>query len=103
MSEIITIDSEQVTRFIATLDHLQDSLEVMAVSCKPTLNGESYLTEKEVSKRIRVSERTLQNWRSQGVVDFIKFSGKIIYAESAIQQLLDKNFNKAWDCELQRR
>ena len=96
MSEIITRDSEQVTRFTATLDRLEDDLRALVASCKPTLNGESYLTEKEVSKRIRVSERTLQNWRSQGVVDFIKFSGKIIYAESAIQQLLEKNFQKAW-------
>ncbi|MFI3293721.1 MAG: helix-turn-helix domain-containing protein [Rikenellaceae bacterium] len=96
MGEIITHDSEQVTRFVDTLDSLQESLETMTLNCKPTLNGESYLTDKEVSERLKISERTLQDWRSKGIIDYIKFRGKVIYAESAIQRLLDKHFQKAW-------
>ena len=96
MSEIITIDSELVTRFISTLDRLQDNLEVMTISCKPTLNGETYLTDKEVSERLKISRRTLQDWRNIGNIEFIQFEGKILYTESAIQRLLDKHYRKAW-------
>ena len=96
MSEIITKDSELVTRFISTLDRLEDGLERLNESCKPTLNGETYLTDKEVSERLKISRRTLQDWRDSRKIEFIKFEGKIIYTESAIQRLLDKHYQKAW-------
>ena len=96
MSEMITRDGELITRFISMLDRLQDDLERLDESCKPVLNGELYLTDKEVSERLKISRRTLQEWRNSGKIEFIQFEGKILYTESAIQRLLDKHYQKAW-------
>ncbi len=96
MSEIITRDGELVTRFISMLDRLQDGLDRLDKNCKPVFNGELYLTDKELSERLKISRRTLQEWRNSGKIEFIQFEGKILYTESAIQRLLDKHYQKAW-------
>ena len=96
MSEMITRDGELITRFISMLDRLQDDLDRLNKSCKPLFNGELYLTDKELSERLKISRRTLQEWRNSGKIEFIQFEGKILYTESAIQRLLDKHYQKAW-------
>ena len=96
MSEIITRDGELVTRFISMLDRLQDGLDRLDENCKPVFDGELYLTDKEVSERLKISRRTLQEWRNSGKIEFIQFEGKILYTESAIQRVLDKYYQKAW-------
>ncbi len=98
MGEFITKDGEQVSTFMGQLDRMQSQLNNLTKGCKPIFNGEIYLTDKEVSERLRVSRRTLQEWRNSGMIDYIKLDGKIIYAESAVQKLLDKHHYKAW-CE----
>lgn len=50
----------------------------------PQLNGEKYLTNREVCQLLRISPRTLQNWRDTGKIPFIRLKGKILYKESEI-------------------
>ncbi len=98
MGEIITKQSERVTRFLGMLDRMMDGLDRLATNYTPRLGGETYLTENELSKRLKVSTRTLQEWRSGGKIEFIQFEkkGKVVYAESAVQLLLEKSLNEAW-------
>ncbi|MGL5684010.1 MAG: helix-turn-helix domain-containing protein [Marinifilaceae bacterium] len=54
----------------------------------PHLNGEKYLTNLEVCQLLRISSRTLQNWRDTGKIPFIKLKGKILYQESEILKIV---------------
>lgn len=60
------------------------------------LNNEFYLTDKEISVRLKVSRRTLQEWRYGGRISYFQVGGKILFRESDIQALLDKNSRKAF-------
>jgi len=60
------------------------------------LNGEKYLTDKEVSEKLKVSRRTLQDYRNQGRIAYIQLGGKILYKESDIEKMLEDNYYKAW-------
>ena len=55
--------------------------EVLSQSHTPRLNGETYITDNELSEQLRVSERTLQEWRTSGKIDCIQFEkkGKVLY------------------------
>lgn len=97
MSEIVTKDSERVASFLKTLDHLLDGVQNLVVSHKPALGGEHYLTDREVSVRLKVSRRTLQDWRTNGQIAYIMLGGKVLYAESDIQTMLTKNYNKVFE------
>lgn len=97
MGEIITKENEQIVRFFKTLDRITKGLESMAGNHKPQLGGERYLTDFEVSKKLRVSRRTLQEWRNNGQIAYLLLGGKVLYAESDIQTMLEKCHRKAWE------
>jgi excisionase family DNA binding protein len=52
------------------------------------LNGERFFTDKEVSARLKVSRRTLQDYRNEGRIAYIQLGGKILYRESDIERML---------------
>lgn len=87
MGEIITKQSERVTRFLSSLDRMMDGLDKLAKSHTPRLDGEVYLTDSELSEQLRISDRTLQEWRNSGKIDFIQFEkkGKVLYRESDVK------------------
>ncbi len=61
----------------------------------PALNGDRYLTDKEVAGLLKVSRRTLQKMRNDRTLPFILLGGKALYREHDIQMLLEKNYRKA--------
>ena len=96
MSEIITKDNERVTRLFGSLDRMLSGIERLVANHRPTLGGERFLTDKEVSARLKVSRRTLQEWRTNGQIAYISLGGKVLYKESEIQKMLEKYHQKAW-------
>lgn len=96
MGEIILKDSSEMIELIGAMDHMDQQLDLIEKDCKPTLSGERYLTDRELSDKLRVSRRTLQDWRNNGKIEYYQLEGKILYAESAVQRLLDQHYQKAW-------
>ena len=60
--ELINKDTPQVKEFISSLDSMLDSIESIVKHYKLHLNGERFLFNNEVSKKLNVSLRTLQVW-----------------------------------------
>ena len=58
----------------------------------PVLNGEKYLTNKDLCKLLHISSRTLQDYRDSGKIGYIQISGKILYKESDILKILEDNY-----------
>ena len=58
------------------------------------LDGERYLTDREVAELLRVSRRTLQEYRNNRVLPFILLGGKVLYPESGLRELLEANYRK---------
>ncbi|MDR1623455.1 MAG: helix-turn-helix domain-containing protein [Tannerellaceae bacterium] len=49
-----------------------------------------------MSKLPKLSTRTLQDWRDNGVISYIQISGKVLYRQSDILKLLEDNFEESW-------
>ena len=98
MSEIITQKSERVTRFLSTVDRMTEALDKLSDSYAPRFGGEYYVSDVELTERLKISDRTTQEWRSSGKIDYIQFEkkGKILYRESDIQKFLEKHYLKSW-------
>ncbi|WP_278844367.1 helix-turn-helix domain-containing protein, partial [Hoylesella timonensis] len=47
----------------------------------------------EVCSQLRLSTRTLQEYRNAGVLPFYKIGGKILYKQSDIQTMLERHYN----------
>lgn len=61
-----------------TLDRLLDGIENFVANNRPTLGGERFLTDREVSARLKVSRRTLQDYRNNGIISYYQLGGKIL-------------------------
>ena len=98
-NELITEKNERVSRFMDSLDRMQKGMERLAAGCRPTLNGVRYLTDKKLSARLKVSRRTLQDYRNKGRIPYILLGGKILYRESDIEKMLEEGYREAFRFE----
>jgi len=82
--EILDKKSTEVTSFFTVLDELLDTIQQTIKNRTPHLNGEKFLTNRDVCKMLHVSSRTLQDWRDTGKIPFIQIKGKILYKQSEV-------------------
>ena len=94
MSEMITKNHALVAQFGDTLDRLLDGIENFVANSRPTLGGERFLTDREVSERLKVSRRTLQEYRNNRILPFIMLGGKVLYPESGLREVLETNYRE---------
>ena len=70
--ELINGNSEPVKEFFQSLECLLDCINRLAKENKPSFGGDSFLSNREVSKLLKVSIRTLQEWRDTGIIPYIQ-------------------------------
>jgi len=95
---VLTGQDEPVFSLLRALDRTGRNLTVFMKDCRPLLNGERYLTDKDVSALLRISRRTLQDYRRNGILSFFRLGGKILYRESDLQKLLSDSCKPSFNC-----
>ena len=91
-NEIITQKDPLMQMFAQLMESTLKKLEHYCVTAHPMLGGEVYLTGEEVCKLLRLSSRTLQDYRDNGTIAYCKIGGKILYRQSDIQAMLERHY-----------
>lgn len=91
---VMTADDEHIAKALCALRRGTKEVRMLAENYRPPLNGERYMTDKEVAGRLKVSRRTLQEYRNNRVLPFILLGGKVLYPESGLRELLEANYRK---------
>ena len=78
MHTLLNQESPEVTRYFQHLEYLSALLEKDGHEYRPILNGERYLTEAELSRLLKVTQRTLIEHRNNGKLPYYKFGGRIL-------------------------
>lgn len=99
MNKLITKEDEDILSFFRTLDHMVERLGSLSRSYRPMLNGERFLSDRELSERLKISRRTLQEYRNEGKLPYIQLGGKVLYKESDIERMLQDGYKDAWQTE----
>ena len=73
--EILDRKSTNIASFFTDLDELLDTIRQALKNRTPHLNGEKFLSNRDVCKMLHVSSRTLQDWRDTGKIPFIQIKG----------------------------
>ena len=94
-NQVLTADDEQIVAALHALKRGIRETDRLMENYRPPMNGERYLTDKEVSDMLKVSRRTLQEYRTARILPFIIFGGKVLYREYDLQRLLEENYRKA--------
>ena len=92
-NEIITQKDPQMQMFAQLMESTLKKLERYCATARPMLGGEVYLTGEEVCKLLRLSTRTLQDYRDNRTIAYCKIGGKILYKQSDIQAMLERHYN----------
>lgn len=87
--EILDRKSTEIASFFTGLEELLDTIGQALKNRTPHLNGEKFLSNRDVCKMLHISSRTLQDWRDTGKLPFIQIKGKILYKQSEIYKLLE--------------
>ena len=89
--EILDKKSTDIASFFTDLNELLDTIRHALKKRTPHLNGEKFLSNRDVCRMLHVSSRTLQDWRDSGKIPFIQIKGKILYKQSEVLKLLEQN------------
>ena len=87
-NEVITHNHEWLRGLFSELDRIAKDAAMVANENQPLLGGEHYLTDRELSERLKISRRTLQDYRNNGILPYRQLGGKILYRESDIELVL---------------
>jgi predicted site-specific integrase-resolvase len=63
---------------------------------------EVWIDKQEILMRLHISNRTLQNWRSKGIIPFARIGKKIFYKESDLRNLLNAHVRQKSNSALSR-
>lgn len=97
ISNYINPSDERIREIQQCIDRLRGCIcKLKDNARKRSLNNESYILDKELSDRLKVSRRTLQEWRNNGRMSYILLGGKVLYKEKDIQLMLEKNYHSTW-------
>ena len=95
-NNVITMDCESVAVLLQKMRKESKWLSDFLESYRPPLDGERYLTDKEVAYLLKVSRRTLQDYRNNGILPYTQVGGKILYRASDIEKTLMKGYKEAY-------
>lgn len=79
----------RVIELFSRLEKVGKVLEKLGTANQRTLRGERFLTDRELSHLLKISRRTLQEYRTERIIPYYLIQGKVLYKESEIQKLLE--------------
>ena len=94
MNQLLTHESKSIDTAMQSLKKTNNWLSSFIESYNPPLDGERYLTDKELSEHLKLSRRTLQEYRNNRVLPFILLGGKVLYPETGLRGVLEANYRK---------
>ncbi len=90
--DLLTDEAEEIIEQREMIIQLRNRIEEVLKNYRPVMNGEIYLSGEDVCKLLHISKRTLQQYRDDNILPYIQIGGKIIYKESDILTILEKNY-----------
>ncbi|KAA9331139.1 helix-turn-helix domain-containing protein [Adhaeribacter soli] len=85
------ITADSADQFFKKLDSIEKAIKALPVSA-----SETWLDNEQALKELKVSKRTLQNWRDSGIIAFSQIGHKIYYRQSDIDVMLLKHYNQSF-------
>ncbi|SIS72286.1 Helix-turn-helix domain-containing protein [Chryseobacterium ureilyticum] len=84
--------TDEILSRLKDINAIKKNIQQISKYLRPSHQEEKYLTGVEVSRLLHISRRTLQQYRDDSMLPFVKIQGKILYKESDILNLLDNNY-----------
>ena len=91
IQSMLTKESPEIIRFFRNIESLSEILDTQAEKMRPVLN------DSELAGHLKLTRRTLAEYRITGKLPYYKVGGKLLYKEKDILVLLERNRMEAFD------
>ena len=91
----LNMEADDMQVVLSAISSVSRRIKEVAQTHKPLFGGEHFLTGKEVCELLYISPRTLQDYRDRRIIPNTQFAGKILYKESDLERILEKNFKNS--------
>lgn len=87
----ILVDGDKFELFLEKLSSIE---KILAEKSNP--KAPDFYDQSQFEKYMKVTKRTAQKWRDEGLISFSQIGGKIYYRFSDIDEFLEKNSKKSF-------
>ncbi|WP_363323271.1 helix-turn-helix domain-containing protein [uncultured Alistipes sp.] len=91
---VLTCDMVAYKELLEVMRYAAQTANKLIAEAEPSLLGERYLTTEQVMIHFRISRRALQNYRDKGIIPYTSIGGTLLYPESKINEVLERNYYK---------
>ncbi len=91
-NELKTKEDSWMQSVHESIDRLTAIIDAIPEDGANPLGEDEYLCDKEVSRLLKVSRRTLGEYRSNGTLPYYMLGGKVLYKRSEIEQVLKQGY-----------
>ncbi|MFA6358432.1 MAG: helix-turn-helix domain-containing protein [Candidatus Omnitrophota bacterium] len=92
--ETIEIMQEAYRKLVDKMDSIDKKLDDRK---NATTLSENWLDIQEACQVLKISKRTLQSYRDNGILPFSQIGGKIYFRANDIEEHLNRHYNKAFN------
>lgn len=93
--EVVIISKSKYEEMVGKLNRLSDRVnEILHKREEKRLSR--WMDNQEVCQQLRISPRTLQTLRDNGMVAYYQLGGKILYKESDIEKMVMSGYRNAY-------
>lgn len=92
--DLINRKDQRIDTIFKGLENMERMIDAIRTAPRPAFHGDYFLTDEELSNLLKVSRRTLQEYRTLGVIPYYFVQGKALYKESDIQKVLDDAYKR---------
>lgn len=90
----LTRDTAGYKELLEVMRYAAQTADKLIAEVTPPLLDERYLTTEQVITHLHISRRTLQNYRDKGIILYTSVGGTLLYPESKINEVLERNYYK---------
>ena len=90
--KLLTNDNKEIIAQKEMIGALKSRIEEILLHYRPVMNGEIYLSGEQVCELLHISKRTLQQYRDDEILPYIRIGGKIIFKQSDILAALERSY-----------
>lgn len=87
----VILTQEQYEEIIKRIDEIKKSLESKSQSSEDT-----FIDNADFIQAMKISKRTAQTWRDEGIISFSQVGSKIYYRMGDVQKMLESNLRPAF-------
>ena len=91
-NELITEHDERIRSYLPGLWRLSKAGDALVAQRESSRDGGIFYTNVELPRLLQISRRSLQDYRNQGRMPYIKLGGKILYRSSDVERMLEEGY-----------